>query len=351
MNSLIIALITFTFGGYENFVYAQEYPSSVVASATTNSSEESSSIVVNTITNSTFKPDLSTTQIIKDSLVGELHKERWHELSFATLFSEGWNEPYAPVSHYVPRQTWIGSADGAFYRLFVVSSSYAQLASGAGNQTSTSSLLFTPFNRRFEIGWYAPWDVSTPSGNSSGQASSFGDLTVTPRLMLHESTHLSLVSSMAIRLPTGNIATGNGVTSLSPDIEFWSHPISKLVVRGGFGVTLQTGQTAQRTQTLNANPWSGFNSNPSAFDTIDARLALGNYITPSTGEFLGDFVYYLCGNLHKGMDSNTPTYMTLTPGFRHDVWNSWYFLGGVEVPVVKPVPFDYQVTFQLIGNF
>ena len=29
-----------------------------------------------------------------------------------------------------------------------------------------------------------------------------------------------------------------------------------------------------------------------------------------------------------------------------------YFLGGgVEVPVVEPKPFSYQVTFQLIGNF
>lgn len=294
-------------------------------------------------------PDSTFTEIAETSLFGALRPDRWRRLSLPNLFSEGWDEPYAPVPHAAPRQTWIGNADGAFYRLFVLSGAYASLTQG--DAATFSSILFTPFNRRFEIGWYAPWRVSTPSGTGPGQTASLSDLTVTPRLLLHESERVTVTTNLAVRLPTGNVATGNDVTSVSPDVEFWANPYGGSVIRGAVGVTLPTGRTAWRTHILDANPWSGFNANPGAFSSFDARLAVGQYVTPTTRRFLGDSVIYLSGNLHQGMGSPAPTYMTLTPGFRTGIWGTWYFLGGVELPVVQPKPFSYQVTFQLIGNF
>jgi hypothetical protein len=287
--------------------------------------------------------------VVADSLWGKLDKKRWRPLSVTKLFTEGWNEAYEPVPHAVPRQTWIGNADGAFYRLFVLSGSYIGL--NQGDASNFSSLLFTPLNRRLEIGWYLPWRVAVPAADGSGQTAGFGDLTVTPRLMLHESERVSVTATTPVRLPTGDVPTGNGVTSVSPQIEFWTNPFSTTVIRGALGATVTTGLGAASLNVLAANPWSGFNSTPGPFDSVDARLAIGQYLTPSTGTFLGDTVVYLASNLHKGIEGERLTYLTVSPRFRTDLWQNWYFLGGVEVPVARPKPFEYSLTFQLIGNF
>ncbi|MFM7149591.1 MAG: hypothetical protein ACKO23_07090, partial [Gemmataceae bacterium] len=251
--------------------------------------------------------------------------------------------------HDVPRQTWINNADGAFYRLFVMSYGYAD--GGPGPIQNFSSILFTPFNRRFEIGWYAPWLFSAPNATGPGQSTTIGDLTIWPRFLLHETKELSVTANLFLRLPTGPLSNGNSVMSLSPDIEFWANPVSTWVFRGGLGISTPVNGSNTRDPLLNLNPWTGFNATTGGFNTLDARLAIGQYITPSTGKFFGDFVYYLAANFHAGLEKASFNYLSLTPGMRTGLGNDCYFLAGTEIPLLSPKPFTSSVIVQFIRNF
>ena len=91
--------------------------------------------------------DSSISEVIADSLIGPLRPELWRPLGFMGLLSEGWDESYAPAPGDAPRQTWINNADGAFYRLFVFSFSFARGLPGNANAYNGSYSLFTPFSR------------------------------------------------------------------------------------------------------------------------------------------------------------------------------------------------------------
>ncbi len=58
-----------------------------------------------------------------ESLFGEAPTSDWTPLSFSTLFSEGWNQPFvfSPASDSgALRQEWINAANGVFYRQWVL---------------------------------------------------------------------------------------------------------------------------------------------------------------------------------------------------------------------------------------
>ena len=62
--------------------------------------------------------------VMGESLTGDFYAESagWRELSLGSLFSEGWNEPWAspPAGEGgAPRQGWLNAYDGVFYRLGV----------------------------------------------------------------------------------------------------------------------------------------------------------------------------------------------------------------------------------------
>ena len=65
-------------------------------------------------------------------------------------------------------------------------------------------------------------------------------------------------------------------------------------------------------------------------------------------------VWYVSPNLSQLIDNRGPqqtTTLTLTPGFRNHLRQNWYLLGGVEVPVTDPKPFDYQLLAGLMKVF
>ncbi|AMV38461.1 hypothetical protein [Planctomyces sp. SH-PL62] len=294
-------------------------------------------------------------EVIRESLFGPLRPERWRPLGLSTLFSEGWDEPYAPAPGDAPRQTWINNADGAFYRLYVASFGFARGAPPAGgNAYNGSFFLFTPLSRRFELGWFVPFVMSAPDAlKPSGRANwtDFGDLTIAPRVLLAEDRRYTVTSNLFVRLPTGNARNGNGVASLSPDVEFWANPVERWVVRGGLGVTVPTNSTPTSSRLLAANPWMGFNASPGGFTSFDARLAIGRYLTPGGDHLFNNFVPYLAANLHTELSGGNNTYFSLTPGYRFGLGKDWYALGGLEVPLVGPLAFQTQTIFQFIKNF
>ncbi|AGA31512.1 transporter [Singulisphaera acidiphila] len=293
-------------------------------------------------------------EVIGSSLFGPLRPETWRPLGVDSLFSEGWNEPYAPAPGDAPRQTWINNADGAFYRLYVTSFSFARNVPGGDNVYNGSFFLFTPMSRRFELGWFVPFVTSAPDAlPGSGQAhwTDFGDLTIAPRLLIAEDRRYTVTANLFVRTPTGNARNGNGVASLSPDLEFWANPSERWVIRGGLGLTVPTNKTAASSRLLAAEPWSGFNASPGPFTSIDARFAIGRYLTPADARYFSNFVPYLAANLHSELSGGNSTYFTLTPGFRFGLGNDWYALAGLEVPLVGPLPFATQTIIQMIKNF
>lgn len=295
----------------------------------------------------------SAVAVAWDSVFGPLRPEAWRPLGLGGLLTDGWDEPYAPASADAPRQTWINNADGAFYRLYVLSFALARDLPGGSNAFNGSAILFTPLSRRLELGWFVPFVSSAPDAArpAGGHWTSFGDLTIAPRVLLAEDRRYSLTTNLFVRLPTGDARNGNGVTSLSPDVEFWANPVERWVVRGGMGVTVPTHSTPASVTLWRANPWTGFNASPSPFTSFDARLAIGRYLTTAESPGLKHLVFDVAANLHTELSGGRATDFSLTPGLRAGIGRDWYALAGLEVPVVGPVPFATQTIVQLVKNF
>jgi hypothetical protein len=73
--------------------------------------------------------EVGVLQAAAESLTGDVYAEpsRWRPLSLETLFSEGWNQPWASPptgAGGAPRQGWLDAADGVFYRLAIGTFAY-----------------------------------------------------------------------------------------------------------------------------------------------------------------------------------------------------------------------------------
>ncbi|MCY2966866.1 MAG: hypothetical protein NT069_25085 [Planctomycetota bacterium] len=294
----------------------------------------------------------SWSDVAVNSLVGPLRTDLWRPLEWETFFTDGWDEQYAPAPHETPHQGWITNADSGFYRVYVASFAYAAGVPGAGSGKvyNGAAFLYTPLNRRFELGWFFPFVTSTPS--PSGAQTNVGDLTIAPRFLLEERKNFSVTANVYIRTPTGNAVNGQGVTSYSPDIEFWwTEPTQHWVLRGGVGVTVPVEYSGEKADLLAANPWTGFNASPGAFKSFDARLAVGRHLTAGDDPTFSHLVVNCAWNLHTQLEGGNNTYFSVAPGFRFQFSKDWYLLGGVEVPLVGPLPFSYQPLVQVIKAF
>lgn len=303
-----------------------------------------------------FTSALPWLNVIGRSALGRVDARDWRPLGLGNLL-EGWDEPYAPVpadEGVAPRQTWINSTDGPFFRLFAFY--FAYLNGIHNNRTSYQGqlFLFTPLSRRLEIGWFLPFADATPNLLNPGgipYTTRVGDLTIEPRILLAEDRRYTVTTNLYVRLPTGSIRNGQGVASLSPDIEFWTNPIPHWVIRGAAGVTIPTNETAARVPYLDLSPFSGFNTTPGPFSSFDARLAIGKYLTPPDARIFPNFVAYVSSNFHTEISGGNATFLSLTPGFRFGLGNRWYFLGGLDVPVVGPLPFHTEAIFLIMKNY
>ena len=69
---------------------------------------------------------------------------------------------------------------------------------------------------------------------ASQSQTTFGDISFTPRVLLHETQDFSLTAEMAVVTPTGN-SPHAGKTSLIPAVAFWNNFAGGWVLRGGLG--------------------------------------------------------------------------------------------------------------------
>jgi hypothetical protein len=283
------------------------------------------------------RKDMSFFDVVTDSLAGDVYAPgRWKPLPISTFFSEGWDEPWAggpngQGGEGAPRQGWLNAQDGVFYRLAIATFGYAHNNGNGDNWTSAMSV-YTPFNRRFELRWDIPFILSN-RGSIPGDTYhiSSPDFQLVPRFALSETEDSAQSLDVTFRMPTSDTINNQGEAAVTPYYNFWVNPWQGLVARGGVGFGIPFGN--QSVNVLNAR------------STFLGNLAFGYYLTPHEFGPIGDMVWYVSTNLTQAIDHRGPntTTLTLTPGFRvHLGWN-WYGLGGVEVPVTQPEPFDYQV--------
>jgi hypothetical protein len=253
-------------------------------------------------------------------------------------FSDGWREPWVKPPGRgpggAPRQGWLNSFDGHFTREYHIG---YFLSNGVGNGQDEHVGLFqfqTPLSRRVWVGVDVPFVVALTGGQGTNQTD-FGDISITPRVMLHETEGQSISAGLGFRIPTENRSTGGDQTSLFPHIQFWQDAGDGWTVRGGFGVEV---------------PMNNRDADPDGI--LVSNLAIGRTITEHDATPFGDFAYYVSFNMRNTIaDGNTSTFVSATPGIRTHLGNNLFFLAGVEVPLTGPKPFDQRFLLLFVKGF
>ena len=169
----------------------------------------------------------------------------------STFFSEGWNEAWVPSpngSGGAPRQGWINATDGNLYRLWFFTFAQAFNSGPKGNAYLGSYTLLTPLSRRLELIINVPFvlrnnavsglpilNPNNPTATTKSHTG-FGDISFTPRFLLHETKDFSLTAELAVVTPTGTQPLAGNTTTLIPAVGFWNNFAGGWVIRGGLGL-------------------------------------------------------------------------------------------------------------------
>jgi hypothetical protein len=277
---------------------------------------------------------------ITESIFGQPDPNTWRPLPLSTLFSEGWLEPWVPSpngSGGAPRQGWINASDGNFYRLWWFTFTEVFNRAPKGDAYLGAYTLYTPLSRRLLLITNIPYVLrnnalsgqpitgpNQPVVTTTKSHSGFGDITFTPRVLLHETQDFSLTTELAVTTPTGNQPLA-AKTALTPNVSFWYNIANGFVIRGGVGDLI---------------PLQGGGSN-----TLISQLAIGQTITPHDVPLFGDFTYYVSTVVNSPVSSSSLTSVVLTPGIRSHLGNDWYFLAGIPVALTKERVGDIGMIF------
>ncbi|MFI5455707.1 MAG: hypothetical protein ACHRXM_09675 [Isosphaerales bacterium] len=286
-------------------------------------------------------PTQSFLNVAHASLFGDAHSEAakadWRPLSLDTFFTDGWREPYIDPpagSGGARRSGWVNSFEGTFFRAWFLSFASANDLNRNGNQYLGGYTIYTPLNRRCELRVDVPFVASNKGGANDTYHDRFGDLVISPRFLLSATRDFSQIFALNVRTPTGSYVNGNGVDSLSPQYQFWYNLYGNWAVRGGTGVTV---------------PTSGAGGGASYF----ANLGFGRYWEGADAAVLRHQWLTLVANLSTPLSGTAPgpTYLSLTPGYRVQIHEGWFFLAGLEVPLTSHSPFAIQPIFLLLKDY
>jgi hypothetical protein len=277
---------------------------------------------------------------ISESIFGQPDPNDWRPLPFSTLFSEGWNETWIPSpsgSGGAPRQGWINAADANLYRLWFFTFSQTFNQGSQGNAYLGSYTLLTPLSRRLLLTTNIPFvlrnsassglPIISPSGlalPTTKDHTTFGDISFTPRVLLHETKDLSLTAEVVALVPTGNQPLA-GKTALTPAFAFWNNFAGRWVIRGRIGDYI---------------PLGGGGS-----DMLIGELAIGQTLTDHDVPLFGDFTWYISSVVNTPLRDGHRTSVTLTPGIRTHVGRDWYFLAGLPTPLTSQRVGDIGMIF------
>ncbi len=277
---------------------------------------------------------------IAESVFGQPDANTWRPLSISTFLSEGWLEAWVPSpsgSGGAPRQGWINAADGNMYRLWFFTFAQAFNQGPKGNAYLGAYTLYTPLSRRLLLITNIPFVVHNSAGSglpiispsgltmpTTKSHSTFGDISFTPRVLLHETKDFSLTAEVAALVPTGYQPLA-GKTALTPAVSFWNNFAGGWVIRGGIGDYI---------------PLGGGGS-----DALISQLAIGQTLTAHDVPLFGDFTWYVSTVVNTPLRYGEHTGVTLTPGMRTHLGNDWYFLAGLPVPLTNQRVGDIGMIF------
>ena len=213
------------------------------------------------------------------------------------------------------------------YRLWFFTFGEAFNQGPKGNAYLGAYTLYTPLSRRLLLITNIPFVLRnsagdglptiSPSGLSmptSKNHTTFGDISFTPRVLLHETKDFSLTAEVAAVVPTGNQPLA-GKTALIPAFSFWNNFAGRWVIRGGLGDYIPLGGGGA--------------------DNLISQLAIGQTLTDHDVPLFGDFTWYVSAVVNTPLRDGQHTSVTLTPGMRTHVGNDWYFLAGLPTPVTN----------------
>jgi hypothetical protein len=268
--------------------------------------------------------------VILESICGKPDPDTWRPLYCSTLFSEGWLEPWVPSpngSGGAPRQGWIDAADGNFYRLWFFTFTEAFNQGNKSNAYLGAYTLYTPWSRRLllitnilfaegnAVVTGLPMVVGpSKTTTSTRNQTTFGDLTFTPRVLLHETQDWSFTAEMAVTVPTGDLPL-TGKTALTPAVGFWNNFAGSWVIRGAVDDLI---------------PLCG-----GGHDTLISQLAIGNTLTDHDVPLFGDFTLYFSAVADTPLSQGQRTSATLAPGMRPHLGREWCFLAGLPTPLTS----------------
>jgi hypothetical protein len=281
--------------------------------------------------------------VILESIFGKPDPNAWRPLLLSTFFSEGWLEPWVPSpsgSGGAPRQGWINAADGNLYRVGLFTFGYGDNRAPKGDDYLGSFTLCTPFSRRLLLITNIPFVIHNAAvsglpieepdentGRASRNQTGFGDISFTPRVLLHETRDFSLTAELSVLTPTGNSGVA-GKPALTPAVQFWDNFADRWEVRGGLGILVPTQRGA---------------------DTeLISQLAIGQTLTDHDVPLIGDFTYYLSTVVNTPTSNGDLTRVALTPGIRSHLGHNWFLLAGLQVPVTKERTTDLGFIFRLM---
>jgi hypothetical protein len=227
--------------------------------------------------------------------------------------------------------------DGNLYRLSFFSFAQGFNNAPAGNAYLGAYTILVPLSRRLELIANIPFVLrnsaasgqpiispTQPLATTTQSYTTFGDVSFTPRVLLHETKDFSLTAELAVQTPTGEQPLA-GKTSLTPAVGFWNNFSGGWVLRGGLGVNIPT--------------------QGSGNDTLISQIAIGQTLTDHDVPWFGDFTYYLSTVVATPLSDGGDTSVALTPGMRTHLGNDWYFLAGLPTPVTKQRVADLGMIF------
>ena len=187
---------------------------------------------------------------ITESIFGKPDPDTWRPLPLSTLFSEGWHEALGAVAQRFGRRAPAGldqcrgrqhvpavvlhvrsgvqpTPEGQRLPRCLHALHAVQPSPGADHEHP----LRAPQQRRQRVAHHRPDRADDATSKSH---TTFGDISFTPRVLLHETQDFSLTAEIAVLTPTGNQPLA-GKTALIPAFGFWNNFAGRWVIRGGLG--------------------------------------------------------------------------------------------------------------------
>ncbi len=249
--------------------------------------------------------------------------KQWAPKYVNGVFSEiakPWVAPASGTSG-APRHGWLNTFDGFFTKEWHASYTFARNLnqSGRRDQYVGTFRLQLPLSSRAWVG------LTLPTAHTRN-TSNLGDISITLKLMLHETRDVSISAGVGVQLPTGKRTAGGGTLSVLPHLALWTDIGNNWSLRGGVGIKLYPENNTRPDEALVLN------------------LSIGHTFTAHNMAPFGDFTLYLAGNLREPLSgaSTMGTFTSLTPGMRTYLGKDIYFLAGVEVPTSGPKLFEEQ---------